>query len=72
MQLSRFWFLMEGEFGTRYAHVLAGSLVLTGHQKTASEALASGVSPREVWEAICQQQEIPDDRRLGRDIPPKR
>ncbi|GAA1171429.1 MULTISPECIES: DUF3046 domain-containing protein [Nesterenkonia] len=72
MQLSRFWFLMEGEFGSGYARVLAGSLVLSGYQKTASEALEAGVRPRDVWDAVCDQQEVPETRRLGRDIPPKR
>jgi len=72
MRLSRFWSLMEGEFGSGYAHVLAGSLVLSAYQKTASEALGSGAAPRDVWEAVCDQQEVPAERRLGRDIPPKR
>ncbi len=71
MRESRFWFLMEGEFGAGYAHVLADSLVLSQYQKTAKAALESGVSPRDVWDAVCDQQDVPVDRRLGRDIAPK-
>lgn len=72
MRLSRFWFLMEDEFGPGYAHVLADSLVLSDYQKTVNQALQSGEAPRDVWDAVCEQQEVPQDRRLGRDFPPKR
>lgn len=63
---------MEDEFGTNYAHVLAGQLVLSKYQLTAKEALTAGVPTRDVWEAVCDQQDVPESRRLGRDIPPKR
>ncbi|GAA1149905.1 DUF3046 domain-containing protein [Nesterenkonia lutea] len=71
MRQSRFWFLMEDEFGSGYAHVLADSLVLSEYQKTAKASLEAGVNPRDVWEAVCEQQDVPVDRRLGRDIQPK-
>lgn len=71
MRLSQFWGLMEDEFGVGYARVLAGSLVLSPYQQTAEGALASGVSPRDVWLTVCDQQEVPEERRLGRDIQPK-
>lgn len=70
MRLSRFWFLMEEEFTPGYAHVLADSLVLSEYQKTVNQALDAGIGPREVWDAVCEQQEVPAERRLGRDIPP--
>ena len=72
MTLSKFWFLMKGEFGENYAHVLADTLVLGPYQLTASQALSSGISPAEIWHAVCDQQEVPEHRRLGRDIPPAR
>lgn len=71
MRLSRFWSLMTDEFGTSYAHVLADTLVLTEFQLTVEESLRRGVDPRAVWEAVCQQQDVPEERRLGRDHPPK-
>lgn len=72
MRLSRFWSLMEEEFGTGYAHVLAGSLVLSTWQKTPTQALEAGISPRDVWQAVCDQQDVPASRQLGRDVPPRR
>lgn len=72
MRLSQFWQLMEDEFGPTYAHVLAGQLVISSFQQTAEQALASGVRPRQVWEAVCEQQDVPAERRWGKDRPPKR
>ncbi|WP_022872391.1 DUF3046 domain-containing protein [Nesterenkonia alba] len=71
MRESRFWSLMEDEFGETYAHILAGELVLTEYQLTARQALQQGIDARRVWEAICIQQDVPEERRLGRDIPAK-
>ena len=60
---------MEDEFGRGYARVLAGSLVLAGvGGRTAEQALAGGVEPRKVWLAVCEVQDVPEERRLGRDI----
>lgn len=72
MRESQFWQLMEDEFGGSYAHVLAGELVISRFQLTAADALASGVRPREVWESICIQQDVPEERRWGKDRPPKK
>jgi len=72
MRISQFWQLMEDEFGATYAHVLAGQLVLTRFQLTAADALSHGVQPREIWESICAQQDVPEERRWGRDRPPKK
>lgn len=71
MRESRFWSLMADEFGERYAPVLAGQLVLTDYQLTPRQALAAGIAPREVWGAVCEQQDVPEERRLGKDRPPK-
>ena len=72
MRLSDFWRLMEDEFGAGYARVLAGDLVLSGlGGRTATEALRAGLEPRTVWLAVCEMQDVPPARRLGRDIAPK-
>ena len=73
MKLSEFWACMEYEFGAGYAPVLARDLVLgsLGHV-TAAEALDRGVTPKDVWLAICEEQEIPQERRLGPDKEPLR
>lgn len=72
MRESRFWTLMEDEFGKAYAHVLADQLVITKYQLTTKEALSAGIDIREVWEAVCAQQDVPESRWLGKDIPPKK
>lgn len=73
MKLSEFWACMEYEFSAGYAPVLARDLVLgsLGHV-TAAEALDQGVNPKDVWLAICEEQEIPQERRLGPDKEPLR
>lgn len=71
MRISDFWRLMDDEFGTGYSRVLSSSLVLAGvGGRTADEALGAGVNPRDVWLAICDVQDVPESRRLGRDIKP--
>ncbi|MBD7995898.1 DUF3046 domain-containing protein [Arthrobacter sp. Sa2CUA1] len=73
MRISDFWRLMDDEFGPAYSRVLASDLVLTGLGGiTASQALEKGVEPKRVWLAVCDMQEVPPERRLGRDIQPKR
>ena len=73
VKLSEFWACMEYEFGAGYAPVLARDLALgsLGHV-TAAEALDQGVNPKDVWLAICEEQEIPQERRLGPDKEPLR
>lgn len=64
---------MDDEFGAGYSRVLSSSLVLAAvGGRTADQALAAGVSPRAVWLAICELQDVPQERRLGRDISPHR
>lgn len=72
VRLSDFWRLMDDEFGAGYSRTLASSLVLSAvGGVTAQEALAKGVAPRDVWLAICEMQDVPPERRLGRDQPIK-
>lgn len=62
---------MDDEFGAGYSRVLANSLVLAGvGGRTAVDALSAGFNPREVWLAMCEVQDVPPERRLGRDIKP--
>lgn len=62
---------MEGEFGEGYAHTLArGHVVHALGDRTAAAALEDGASPRAVWEAVCEDMQVPPERRLGRDDAP--
>ncbi|MBE0011667.1 MULTISPECIES: DUF3046 domain-containing protein [unclassified Arthrobacter] len=72
MRTSAFWRLMDDEFGGGYSRTLARTIVLADlGGRTPEEALAAGISPREVWMAVCDLQDVPQERRLGRDITPK-
>lgn len=70
--MTEFQRLMEDEFGPARAGLVADSLHLPGFDATASEALAAGADPKDVWRAVCDLHEIPAERRLGRDGPPTR
>ncbi|XAS65205.1 DUF3046 domain-containing protein [Micrococcaceae bacterium Sec5.8] len=72
MRISDFWRLMDDEFGAGYSRVLSSSLVLAGvGSRTADQALSAGVAPRQVWLALCEVQDVPPERRLGRDVKPR-
>lgn len=63
---------MDDEFGAGYSRVLSSSLVLAGvGGRTADQALNAGVPPRQVWLAVCEVQDVPPERRLGRDVKPR-
>ena len=73
MRHSRFWALAEDEFGAAYAHSLVASThVAALGGRTAVEALDAGVPPREVWLALCEVMDVPEERRHGLDKPPRR
>jgi hypothetical protein len=66
MRLTQFWELMRAEFGDAYAAHLAGSHVLSVlGGRTVQAALDAGEHPRLVWLALCDDMEVPAERRLG-------
>ena len=61
---TEFWARMERNLGEGYAHVWADSFVIgTLDHRTPSEALAAGVSPKEVWRAVWEVRELPESER---------
>jgi hypothetical protein len=63
---------MDDEFGATYARTLAGDQVIAAlGDRTAVQALAAGVPPRDVWVAVCDAMQVPPERRLGRDLAKK-
>jgi len=65
MRRSEFDRAVTDEFGTRGGAVIA-DLVLSGAgDRTAVQALADGVPPREVWLALCVETDVPPERRYG-------
>ncbi|WP_022869175.1 DUF3046 domain-containing protein [Yaniella halotolerans] len=71
MRESHFWTLIQAEFGSANAGVIASSLELPGLNTTAQDALAQGIDPRAVWAAVCDLHDIPPQQRLGKDIEPR-
>ena len=64
---------MEEEFGGARARVLADHHALSALGSVpASMALRRGESPKRVWRAICEELDVPQDRRFGRDRPIRR
>ena len=73
MRLSDFWRLMDDEFGEGYARSLARDHVLGAlGNRTAMQALESGIGPREVWVALCDDMDVPQARRLGKEHKPRK
>ncbi len=62
MRLSEFWALMEQEFGSGYAVVVARSHTLGALEgRTAEQALEDGLPPRQVWRAVCADLDVPPE-----------
>ena len=71
MRESRFWELMDDEFGAAYARSVATGQTLTALDgRTPEQALADGVAPRRVWDVLCAQMGVPPERYFGPDKPP--
>lgn len=65
MRRSEFLRAVEDEFPGRTSSVL-NDLVLTPLAgRTAKEALSAGIPPREIWFALCDEMEVPENRRYG-------
>lgn len=59
---SEFRQALEETFGPAYGRTLATELVLVPlGNRTPEQALADGVAPREVWDAVCVEMEL-DER----------
>jgi len=65
MRRSEFQRAVDDEFGGR-ANTIVTDLVLSRvGGRTAAEAISAGVDPREVWLALCEELDVPADRRYG-------
>lgn len=68
MQEREFWQLLEEVLGRSYGRALARDQVLDRlNGLTAVEALEMGEEPRMVWNVLCDQMNIPDSKRWGKD-----
>jgi hypothetical protein len=64
MRRSEFLRAVDEEFGAR-AISLTHDLILSGLGVTALEALDAGVPPRDIWLALCEDADVPAERRYG-------
>ena len=65
MRRSEFLRAVDDEFGGR-ATALLNDLVLSQiGGRTAAQALDAGVPPRDIWLALCDEAEVPQERRHG-------
>ena len=66
MRKSEFTLAMADEFGEAYGRVITRDLVLESlGSRTAEQAIAAGLPMREIWLAICDAQDVPENRRYG-------
>ncbi|MGK0715529.1 DUF3046 domain-containing protein [Leucobacter sp. W1153] len=68
MRLSEFQRAVAEEFGEIYAGVLMRDHWISELDGTAQDALAVGVPARRVWEALCVEMQVPEQRRYGRGL----
>lgn len=65
MRRSEFHRAVADEFGSRANTVVTDLVLSQVGGRTASDAIAAGVDPREVWLALCEELDVPADRRYG-------
>lgn len=64
MRLTVFWERMRAQFGDTYAASVAKDYVLAGvGGRTVEQALADGVDPKLIWQAVCAAFDVPEHRR---------
>jgi hypothetical protein len=64
VRLTVFWQKMRGQFGDTYAASVAKDYVLADlGGRTVDQALADGTEPKEIWRAVCEAFEIPEESR---------
>jgi hypothetical protein len=63
VRLTEFHELVEGRFGPVRGRSMLVDHVLTGiNGRTAAQAIADGVEPRDVWRALCSDFDVPRDQ----------
>ncbi|WP_175986090.1 DUF3046 domain-containing protein [Microbacterium tenebrionis] len=65
MRRSEFHRAVEDEFGGRSVALMSDLVLGAVGNRTAAEALESGVPPREIWAALCAEMDVPPERRYG-------
>lgn len=71
MRLTEYHELLTDEFGDSEGKWISHSHVLSTLGDTSDALIERGVDPRDVWEALCEDFDVPPERRLGIDKPGK-
>lgn len=56
---------VEREFGARASTLMTDLVLDVLGNRSAREALDAGVAPRDIWQALCVETDIPSERRYG-------
>lgn len=65
MRRSEFNRAVADEFGARANAVVTDLVLSKVGGRSAADAIAAGVDPREVWLALCEELDVPAERRYG-------
>lgn len=65
MRRSEFNRAVADEFGSRANAVVTDLFLSQVGGRTAADAIAGGADPREVWLALCDELDVPAERRYG-------
>lgn len=69
MRVSEFWRAVDQVFGEAYGSVVTRDVVLEElGGRSAVDALDAGIDARRVWDALCDSQDVPLDRRHGKGL----
>jgi Protein of unknown function (DUF3046) len=63
VRLTDFWRRMETRFGKTYARSVAADYRLPLLGSTVDEAIVRGVEPKQVWQAVCAEFDMPGQLR---------
>ena len=69
MRLTEYHQLIVDEFGESKGKWISHSHVLPDLGATPDELIERGVDPRRVWLSLCDDFDVPKERRLGVDYP---
>ena len=65
MRRSEFDRAVADEFGARGGSLMTDLVLTSVGGRTSVDALAAGVDPRDVWLALCEETDVPAERRYG-------
>ncbi|MBT1544093.1 DUF3046 domain-containing protein [Curtobacterium aurantiacum] len=69
MRVSEFWRAVDQVFGEAYGSVVTRDVVLEQlGGRSAVDAIDAGIDARRVWDALCDSQDVPMDRRHGKGL----